>query len=93
MISSTTGLYVVVRRLYGPAQTDRISSEMGSHAQPDDRFPRERAAGGAGCRAEADVSTAARAGHRILSLATAWSHQQTGECQTSTDPMVSARFT
>ena len=37
MISSTTGLYVVVRRLYGPAQTDRISSEMGSHAQPDDR--------------------------------------------------------
>ena len=61
MISSTTGLYVVVRRLCGPAQTDRISSEMGCHSQPDDRFPRARAAGGAGCRAEADVSTAARA--------------------------------
>ena len=46
MISSTTGLYVVVRRLCGPAQTDRISSEMGCHSQPDDRFPRARAAGG-----------------------------------------------
>ena len=34
MISSTTGLYVVVRRLCGPAQTDRISSEMGCHSQP-----------------------------------------------------------